>query len=366
MKRFSILLLLTIFTGVTVFAQGTPLDPTVAIVRLIKTENIQVRHLKIELEKASWKSLTEQLGRNPTQAEINARVQNSTLAERRECLDSMINTMLTIQAAERDRVTVTDNEVNQLITKLKEQMAQGIRRQPTDEEFALAIKNEFGQDLPSFRESLRRQGIVEKYIMSKKQNLLTGIRQPTEAEIVNQYNLRKALLGRPDTVRFSMIQVPYGPDAASRNRAKELADRLNRDIASNPTRFDEAVLRGRTPNAGYQAGDGGYLPRNPAAQQLAGIDFINTAFSLKHGEVSRVIEGNNGYQIIKITESYPMKALELDEIMEPGSPITVRQFIGASLLNQRQQEAASRASQEIITELRAGNSFQIMANNLNW
>jgi parvulin-like peptidyl-prolyl isomerase len=246
-------------------------------------------------------------------------------------------------------------------------MAQGIGRQPTDEEFATAIKNETGQDIPAFRDSLKRQAIIQKYLLAKKQNLFSSIKEPTEAEILNQYNLLKAQFVRPDTVRFDMIQVPYGADAASKSKAKELVDRLNRDIGSNPSKFDEAVVRGQSPNSGYQAGDGGYLPRNQLAQQRAGADFINTAFSLRQGEVSKVIEGIPGYQIIKITQTLPMKALELDEIIDPGTPrVTVRQFIGTNLLQQRQQEVVTSATQELITELRAGNSFQVMDNNLNW
>jgi len=61
-----------------------------------------------------------------------------------------------------------------------------------------------------------------------------------------------------------------------------------------------------------------------------------------------------------------MKALELDEIAIPGSRVTVRQYIAASLLEQKQQETLERASRELITELRAGNPFRIMENNLNW
>ena len=252
------------------------------------------------------------------------------------------------------------------IQQLRTQMAQAIRRQPTEDEFAQAIKNETGQDYPIWREETRRQAIVQKYLMTKKEADIRNVPAPTDAEIVNIYNLRKSEFVRPDTIRFSMIQVPYGSDAASRNRAKELADRLNRDIGSNPTRFDEAVIRSQTPNSGYQAGDGGYLPRNVQAQQAAGPEFINTAFALKQGEVSRVIEGVGGFQIIKITETYTQRSLELDDVIQPGSPVTVRQFIGENIFLERQQNAMMKAQQELIAELRAGNSFQIMENNLNW
>jgi len=365
MKRFLILFLLCVLASGFVFAQ-IDLQP-VAIVRLTRSEPITVRQLKTELEKIAWQNIAASLGRNPTSAEIAREVERYGITERRQVLEVEINNRLALQAAERDRVTITDNELNQQITQLKAMMAQSIGRQPTDEEFAMAIKNETGMELPAFRESTRKQLITQKYLMTKKQDVLSSVREPTEREILDFYNINKSGFVRPDTVRLSMIQVPFGQDAASKNRAKELVDGLNRDIGTNPSRFDEAVLRGQTPNAGYQAGDAGYLPRNPQAQQAVGLDFINTAFSLRQGEVSRVIEGIGAYQIIKITETLPMKALELDEIVEPGSRITVREYIRQGLLEQRQQEVLARATQELVTELRAGNPFQIMENNLtNW
>jgi parvulin-like peptidyl-prolyl isomerase len=365
MKRSLILFLLTLLTGITAFAQSD-LQP-VAIVRLTRSEPITVKQLKSDLERVAWQTLIARLGRVPTTAEINKEVQSYNLEEKRKVLDAIINEKLAMQAAERDRITVSDNEVEQQITQLRAQMAQGIGRQPTNDEFAIAIKNETGQDIPAFRDYLKKQAVIQKYLLEKKKNLFSSIKEPTEAEILNQYNLSKAQFVRPDTVRFDMIQVAYGADTASKLKAKELVDRLNRDIGSNPSKFDEAVLRGKGPNSGYQAGDGGYLPRNQLAQQRAGADFINAAFSLKQGEVSQVIEGIQGYQIIKITQTLPMKALELDEIIDPGTPrVTVRQFIGTNLLQQRQQETVLKATQELITELRTGNSFQVMDNNLNW
>ena len=364
MKRFLILFLLSVFAALAVFGQSD-LQP-VAIVRLTKSEPITVKQLKSEVEKLAWQNLAASLRRQPTAAELARFVQNSSLDDRKQVLDMMINERLALQAAERDRITITDNELNQQIAQLRAQMAQSIGRQPTDDEFAVAIKNETGLDLPAFRDQMRRQGITQKYLMSKKEDQLSGIKEPTNDEIVSFYNLSKAQFVRPDTVRFSMIQVPYGPDTASKNKAKTEADRLNREIASNPSRFDEAVIKGQSPNSGYQAGDAGYMPRNMQAQQAAGLEFINTAFNLRQGEVSKIIEGIQGYQIIKITETYSQKSLELDDIMQPGSPVTVRQFIGQNILQQRQQEVLAKVTQELVTELRAGNPYQVMESNINW
>ena len=346
MKRF-IFVFLGLIIAVCVYSQAD-LQPA-ATINLVRTEAITVGQLRTEvtkIEQSSGRVLTHE--------------------ERLQVLDVIINERLALQAAERDRVTVSDGEINQQMNQLRMMLAQEMGRQPTDEEFALAALNDTGQNVPAFRESMRRQMIAQKYLLSQKQDLFNNIREPTEAEIVNLYNLSRAQFVRPETIRFSMIHVPFGPDTASRTRARELADRLNREIGADSSRFDEAVLRGQSPNSGYQAGDGGFIPRNMAAVQMMGEEFINTAFSLRQGEVSRVIQGNQGFQIVKITSSLPQRNLELDDIIVPGTSETVRQNIAGALMQQRLQETTIRAADELMTALRAGNPFQIMENQLNW
>ena len=347
MKRILFSALLASFLAVWGFAQAD-LQPA-AIVNLTRTEPITVRQLRTEverMERSARRTLSEQ--------------------ERREVLDVMINERLAIQAAERDRVTISENEINQQVNQLKAQMVQAIGRQPTDAEFATAIRNETGLEIPAFREQLRRQLVVQKYLMAQKQSTIENVRIPTEEEIVSTFNLSRSDFVRPETVRFSMIQVPFGADAAAKTRGRELADRLSREIGNNAAKFDEVSLRGQAANSGFQAGDGGYLPRNREAAQIVGQEFINTAFSLSQGEVSRVIEGQIGYQIIKITETYAMRSLELDDIFQLGTRMTVRDYIGGTLLQQRQMAVLAQASQELVAELRAGRTFQVFDRNLTW
>jgi hypothetical protein len=56
----------------------------------------------------------------------------------------------------------------------------------------------------------------------------------------------------------------------------------------------------------------------------------------------------------------------MDDIVQLGTRITVREYIGQLMLNQRQQQILAQASQELVTELRTGRTFQIFENNLNW
>jgi parvulin-like peptidyl-prolyl isomerase len=321
---------------------------TVATVNLTRTESITLRQLKAEVE-----NMEKITGRSLNQA------------EKRQVLDAMINERLILQAAERDRISITDNEINQHFNELKAMLAQNIGRQPTDAELAMAIRNEFGVEVQVYRDQFRKQSIAQKYLMFKKENLINTIKAPTDIEVINEYNLLKGDLVRPETVRFTMIQVPYGADAASRSKARETADRLVREIGSNTQKFDEVATRSVVPNSGYVAGDFGFLPRNQEARNMVGQNLMSAAFSLRQGQVSSLIEGALGFQIIKITENYAQKSLEIDDIFQLGTRMTVRDFIGQQMLQMRQQEIIVKATEELIKELRTGRSFQIMENILN-
>jgi parvulin-like peptidyl-prolyl isomerase len=370
MKRFLVVFSLCFFVSSLGFAQ---IDlQTIAVVKLTKSEPITVKQVKAEAEQYVKTAMIQETGRQPTADELGKALQGLTLDDKRQVLNLMINEKLTLQAAERDKVSISENEINQQINGLRAQLAQNIGRQPTEAEFAQAIKSQMGMELPAYRDMIRRQLLMQKYLVEKKQNVLNGFKNPTDEDILTEYKLRETQLVRPRTVRFSMIEIPYGSD---KTKAKELADRLVREINGNPAKFDEAVVKGQIPNSGYRAGDGGYLPMIPQAQAAAGKDFIDTAFSLKQGEISKLIENARAYQIFKITESYEKKDLELNDLFQLGGirapdgrvvNMTVKDYIYNWLLQRRQAEAMEKASRELVTELRRGNPFTIDEKLLNW
>ncbi|MDR0441777.1 MAG: peptidylprolyl isomerase [Treponema sp.] len=344
MKRIFFTIFLTVFTAVFGFAQFD--FKTVATINLTKTESITGKQLRTEVErreKAAGRALNND--------------------ERLTVLDEMINERLVLQAAERDRITITENEVNNHLEQSKTQMSQAIGRKPTDAEFATAVKNQTGMELAVYRDQVRRQLVLNKYLTTKKKSIFDNVKNPSEDDIGNIYLMTKAQLVRPDTVRISMIQVPFGQE---KTRAKNTADQLSREIGASPSKFDEVVLRGQAANSGFQAGDAGYLPRNMEAAQVFGQEFINTAFSLKQGEVSKVIEGRTGYQIFKVTETYSMKNLELNDIFQLGTRVTVKDYLGNTMYQQRQMEALKQAADELVAELRTGRTFNVLDKNLSW
>jgi len=148
MKRILYAVLLAAFVPALSFAQAE-LQPA-AIVKLTKTEPISVKQVRAEVQ------------RFETQAK-----RTLTVAERREVLDVMINERLAIQAAERDKIAITDNELNQQIQQFRGGMAAQLKRQPTDAEFESAVKAETGLSLGEYKEQVRRQMIVQKFVHQK-------------------------------------------------------------------------------------------------------------------------------------------------------------------------------------------------------
>lgn len=351
MKRIALFALFFVFCAVFGFAQAN-LQPA-AIINLTKREPITVAQFRVEVERmekaavAAGRSLSDN--------------------DKKQILNAMIDERLLFQAAERDKVTVAENEINQRIQQLRAVANQQAGRQVTDAEFSVAIRDQTGMDMSAFREQLRKQVILEKYLLFKNPNLADGIKPPTEAEILTMYNFSKSQLVRPDTVRITMIEIAHGNDQI---KARELANRLYNEIGSSPSKFDEVAARAQSPNSGYQAGDIGYLPHNNEARQMVGDEFLGVAFALKQGEVSRLINGSRSYQIIKITESFSMKILGLDDIIldtrhpETGGPLLVREAIRFSLFQEKQQAALTQATDALRTELRAGKSFEIIERNL--
>jgi parvulin-like peptidyl-prolyl isomerase len=352
MKRlfFTILFLAAGFP--VLFAQNEA--QTVAIIELIKKEPITVRQLKAEL------TPLEQARGRPYSA-----------AERRAALDELANQRLILQAAERDRIAVSESEID---AALRESLSQQSGRALTDAEYAQAMQ-QLGANAAAVRQNVSKQLLMQKYLMSKKQAQINAVRQPTDEDVLNWFNLNKAKMVRPDMVRLNLISVPYGPDSASKVRAKGIADRLAREIGGSASKFDEAVLKGRAtgtgngsaPESSYVSTRGFYVSRTEEVQQAVGERFLTVAFSLEQGAVSPLIENDLAYQFIKVTEVYPQKSLELDDIMDPANPVLVRQYIRQGIMTERFQVAVDQALKELIDDLRKSrNAVTIYEQYLNW
>jgi parvulin-like peptidyl-prolyl isomerase len=349
MKKNLILIYLGFFLTVFVFAQAD-LQPA-ATVSLTKSEAITVKQLRTEVER-----IEKSLGRTLTEK------------ERRDVLDSMVNEKLVQQAAERDKINVTDNEVETQIREMRALLSQNIGHPASDSELAQAVKAEYNLEMAAFRTELRKMLTNQKYLMVKKEKQMqteaAAVKEPTEADITKFLeDNQTTLFMRPQTVKISAIQVPFGAD---RTKAKDSIDRIAKDIGSNSDKFNETTLRGKLSSSAYNAAEDIYLPRDDRGRAAFGNEFVDIAFRLKRGEISGVITGRDGFYLIKADTIFPTAMLGPDDILQLGVPVTVREYILNIMGQQIQQRILTKATEELITELRTGRTFQIFEKNLIW
>ena len=373
MKKIIVFLCSFLLVSPLVFAQ-IDLQP-VAIVRLSRTENITVRQFR---EYTQWLTMNKAMATQNPNAQLTA-------SERRQALEELGNQLLANQAAEQERVTVSDRDItqrfNETISGFSAGLAQVLGRAPTDAEVDTELRNRTGMNRASFRDLMRRTWITENYLEVKKRHLFEAIRQPTDAEIRTIYNEHRNRsifengFSRPDAVRVRMLVIPIR-SPAERAAAQTTANNLSRQIGGDPGRFDEAARDFMRPNSGYVSADG-FIYNHDIIRQAMGGPFVTAVFALRHGQVSGVLERPDGFYIVRIMETHRARVLDLDDtydLQDTGGvdqqgrrvpPVTVRQAIIRAEMQRRFGLTLQQASEELVTELRNRGSVQIMEDTYN-
>ncbi|MFP3041321.1 peptidylprolyl isomerase [Treponema primitia] len=264
-----------------------------------------------------------------------------------------------VQAAEKAKAgdSITNSDINNEIQGIKDELAAQAGRAPTDEEFNEFIKNQ-GMDLVTLRGQIRRQLMVQKYLIS----IAGG--EPEEEEIQTFYNRNKARFIRPDTISFDWIRIPYG--VATKTAARTRAEELARKIGSSSSAFNEESAIAEPAN---NSGSARYIQlttEDPRIQQVFGLEFIDKAIPLEENAVSGVIEGPQGFFIIKVTRKYRQANLGLEDIYRWGNPATVRDLINSQLMQRVLANGAALVTNTLAEDLRKEGVVEIHEEFLVW
>jgi parvulin-like peptidyl-prolyl isomerase len=264
-----------------------------------------------------------------------------------------------IQEADKAGESVSETAINEEIQGLKDEMAAQAGRTPTDEEFNDFIKRQ-GMDMATLRGQVRRQLTAQNYLIAMSGG------PPSEDDIQTFYNRNKAAFVRPDTISFDYIRVPLGTDAAAKTAAKARAEELARKIGSSSSVFNEESALAE---AAGNSGSARYIQlstEDPRIQQVFGLEFIDKAMPLTENSVSGVIEGRQGFFIIKVTRKYPQENLGLDGVYRWGSPATVRDMIRSQLMQRAFANGAAVVTNTLAENLRKEASVEIHEEFLLW
>ena len=330
-------------------AQQADLQP-IAIVKLNKNEPITLSQLKTRVA-----AYEKEIGRP------------MTAKQREEVLDTLVNERLVVQAAEREGLRISDSDLNNSFNQI---LSQQVGREITEAEFARLVKEQYnmtldefmrsqnGMSLAEYKRFLRSQLIAQQYVVLKKRDELQKVQGPNDSAIRTFYDLNKQQFFQPDMTRIFLVIAEKGSNPSA---AEKLISDIQKELKDKPASTAEIQARSQRTGSGFQAGEL-YISKNETAAAQLGIPMqaLLAIFSMDINTVSDVNETKDNFQCFLVQAKYPAKILEIGDEVQPGTAVTVYEFIRQNLTRRAQSEAMSNALREIINDLRTPANFQIM------
>jgi parvulin-like peptidyl-prolyl isomerase len=330
----------------SVWADEIVLQQPVAVVDLIESETITQQELDEKFEE--YISQQSQAGRN-----------TASITEM-DVLNVMINDILIIQGAKQAGISISDQQLDTLVRQQKESVSSQVGSQLNDQQFEQILKQYYGMTLTEFRQKLKENYYVDAYVQAEKKDVLNSAKVPSASEIQTYFKKNAAKFINPEYVRISHIFI--NNDDRSNSEAKALAEKISRNIRYGVHSYDDQVMEySDDEGSRFSGGVIGWLAiDDESRKQVLGESFFDAAFDLEVGEISRPVQSNAGYHILKILDKRPPKMLTLDDQLSPGTETTVRQYISQNLYQANQSAAYNDAISQLLSELRESAEITIL------
>ncbi len=211
----------------------------------------------------------------------------------RDSLNELIAETLIRQAAEKNGIYVTKEEIDKNINDLRAQFGQYNPEYAKEGGFERAIKDVYGLTMDVLREQMELSLLADK--LTKKDLA------PTEEDLKAYFDENRSLFDEPEQVKVRHILVE------DKSEAESIAEALKKGA-------DFAVLakaKSIDTQSGQNGGDLGYITRGIMVEE-----FEDAAFSLEVGEISKPVKSSYGYHIIKVDDRKQAKEAVFEESKE--------------------------------------------------
>ena len=278
-----------------------------------------------------------------------------------QVLDTLINDEVFLQGAERDGITVSDRQVDQMYSQMKANLEAQAGQPISDADFEAEVVRQFGS-VGAYKQMLREQTIVNQYLMLKRGDELQNIPAPTEAEINSFYRQNQQAFFQAENVKLAHIYIPKTADANANADSLKTLEEAAAAIKAGTTTFEQAVLDySQDTGSRNIGGDIGWLTAdNAVARQGWGDAFCDEVLSMLPGQISGVLESNTGYHIVKVSVHNYGKILGINDPVSPEDTATVHDYIRQVLYMRNQQAVMNNALQSLLQELRSEAQIRIL------
>lgn len=250
---------------------------------------------------------------------------------RKQLLDSLVNTELLYQASQAAKIGVTEESIARALQTLQGKF-------PSEQEFTRYLQGQ-GLSVEEMKNRIRRNLATEQLVKQEVEPKISV----TEPEISEYYQKNKERMRRPEAVKLSEIFVRSDSRASAdaKAKARQKIESLLKEVRSGKDFAALARQFSESPDA-KDGGEMGYVTRDGTLPVLA-----ESAFKLKVGEVSDVVETPFGYHILKVTARRPAGDVTLAE---------AKPQISSFLHQQKEREAFN----VYLGKLKAGAKIEIL------
>ncbi|NTX09985.1 peptidyl-prolyl cis-trans isomerase [Myxococcus sp. CA056] len=251
----------------------------------------------------------QELGRELASTEASQRTPEEIEPFKRTLLDTYIHRMLLLQAARKNNVTVTPEEVDRGVLRLSGDYPAGNFNE-------VLAQGQLSMSELRAREASRLT--IEKLFASHVYARV-GV---TEEELRAYYAAHEAELNESEQVHAAQIVVK-GLDEARRLQTQLKSGKKFSDLARRYSLSADAKV----------GGDLGFFPRGQMPPA-----FDEVVFKLGVGQVSDVVSTEYGYHLFKVLERKPARKRDFAE---------ARQWVEAKLMEQKRTEAQDAFEKEL-------------------
>jgi peptidyl-prolyl cis-trans isomerase SurA len=275
MKRNWIIIAL-LFLALPMMAQDHQpqvVDKVVAVVgkNIILQSDIENQYIQYRLQ-----GMAEGTGK-----EVRARI-----------LEDLLLQKLMLNQAEMDSITVTDEQVE---LQMDQRIRYFVSRLGSQEK----MEEQFGKSMAEIKDEVR-QAVRDQMLQEQVQAKIMENVMVTPQEVKDFYlDIPKDSLPMVSP-QYEIVQIVKRPPVSidEKLQVKDRLYQIRKRILEGESSFATmAVLYSEDPGSARQGGELGF-----AGKGVYAIEFENTAFNLRDGEISDVIETEFGYHIIQLIE----------------------------------------------------------------
>jgi peptidyl-prolyl cis-trans isomerase C len=245
-------------------------------------------------------------------------------------LNQMIGGELMYQVAKNTPVKDQDKQITDAIARLK-------TRFKTEDEFKKGLQEQ-GITEKDLRELIQRNVVIENHI----EQVVVPKQTVSDAEVKEFYDKNPETFTQPEQVRASHILITLDAKAtdADKKKAKEKIEGLLKQIKAGADFAKLAEGNSGCPSS-KQGGDLGYFGKGQMVKP-----FEETAFAMKAGDVSGVVETQFGYHIIKLTEKKVSAKIPFNDVKAKIAESLKRKKVSEAI-NAIMEDAKKKAKIEV-------------------